>query len=403
MILSKIPVVIPNGDVCMTDRYINKTKRWRVKTLDGTVLKFRAKDLHTPTLSCTSPSKIILTGEHAVVHGYSAVATATDKSVITYYFPSSKPEVTIIIPEFSLRRCWNVGELETMLPLRGEGDCGALRAQAEAADPELVSQVFLLFLSVFGFPLEGGTFVSSFRVPIAAGMGSSASFAVSLLGVMLKLKKSQPQFLKKYGKISDQKLIPFIEKWSYEAEMLCHGKPSGIDNTVALRGGTVDFKKKTDWRPISKASSFPLLVVNLNVPKKTKEIIQRVSKLRENAPEIVNSIFSTMGKISEQVIESLSTGAFDRDLIQLLFRMNHGLLHSLTLAHPNACKVEAVCAEFNVFPKITGAGFGGCLISTVPDGFLVSDLRRALIPLKANCFLVKTNQKGVRWMENIQT
>jgi len=54
-----------------------------------------------------------------------------------------------------------------------------------------------------------------------------------------------------------------------------------------------------------------------------------------------------------------------------------------------------------VFPKITGAGLGGCLISTVPDDFSLEELRNALKQIEVDCFIVKTNQPGVRWMENI--
>jgi len=326
-----------------------------------------------------------------VVHGFSAVATATDRSVITYFFPSREPKLSLIIPEFQFEKSWSFAQLETLLPAR-EANRECLLAQAENADSELICQVFLLFLSRFGFPLKGGVFVSSFRVPVAAGMGSSASFGVSLLGVLLKSR---------FPNEDESELISLLQEWSYASEMLCHGKPSGIDNTVALRGGTVDFKTKNDWKMISEAPSFPLLVINLNVPKKTKEIIQRVTSLRSNAPEVVNDIFATMGRISTKVIESLSSGRFDRELIILLFRINHGLLHSLALAHPKACQAEAICAEFNVFPKITGAGFGGCLISIVPDDFSLGELRNALKQIEADCFIVKTNQSGVRWMENI--
>lgn len=91
-------------------------------------------------------------------------------------------------------------------------------------------------------------------IPIGAGLGSSASYCVSLSTALLAGtgKILLPSVIEASGSVlpstalsateaetnvslSDQDL-ELICKWSLEAEKLVHGKPSGIDNSVCTYG-----------------------------------------------------------------------------------------------------------------------------------------------------------------------
>jgi mevalonate kinase len=96
----------------------------------------------------------------------------------------------------------------------------------------------LLFHS---FP--SGKFVLKSDIPVGAGLGSSASYCTVLATAMLitsgvfeptAIAKSKA--LSNEGNMARDECLGMISKWAYKAEMIIHGKPSGIDNTVSAFG-----------------------------------------------------------------------------------------------------------------------------------------------------------------------
>src|SRR5690242_8139521 len=67
------------------------------------------------------------------------------------------------------------------------------------------------------------------NIPMGAGMGSSAAFAVASAGI----KIGKPNLVK-------------INGLAYEMEKKRHGNPSGLDNTVSTYGGFLWFRKENE-------------------------------------------------------------------------------------------------------------------------------------------------------------
>lgn len=85
--------------------------------------------------------------------------------------------------------------------------------------------------------------VNSIGLPIGAGLGSSASFSVALSGCLMLLRKRLLQEdLSNVTVFQASPVAPkmdelsLINSWSYSAEMIIHGKPSGLDNTTSCLG-----------------------------------------------------------------------------------------------------------------------------------------------------------------------
>ena len=72
----------------------------------------------------------------------------------------------------------------------------------------------------------------SSKVPIAAGLGSSASTAVALIRALIK-------FL---GQSSDEEVV---NQLAFNVEKTIHGNPSGVDNTVIAYEKPIFFIKDT--------------------------------------------------------------------------------------------------------------------------------------------------------------
>jgi mevalonate kinase len=85
-------------------------------------------------------------------------------------------------------------------------------------------------------------------LPIGAGLGSSASFAVCLASSLLLQS----------GTISVVNL-KMVNTWSYLAEQLMHGTPSGIDNAVGTFGGVIAFSGGKIQRQISQYVNVKIL------------------------------------------------------------------------------------------------------------------------------------------------
>ena len=69
-------------------------------------------------LTCSAPGKIILTGEHAVVHGVTAIATAIDKRTVVRLFEIKKQinDHDAIILKFSNNEClkWKLSNIQSI-------------------------------------------------------------------------------------------------------------------------------------------------------------------------------------------------------------------------------------------------------------------------------------------------
>ena len=81
-------------------------------------------------------------------------------------------------------------------------------------------------------------------IPIGAGLGSSASISVCLSAALqLQHGTLTTPF---EGMLESETLLQQkrINNWAFVGEMCIHGNPSGVDNTVAVQGKAVMFKRR---------------------------------------------------------------------------------------------------------------------------------------------------------------
>ena len=88
-----------------------------------------------------------------------------------------------------------------------------------------------------------GKFSLRSDIPVGAGLGSSASYCTVLATAMLitsgvfePSSVARSEALSNDRKTSRDECLRMISDWAYKAEMIIHGKPSGIDNTVSTFG-----------------------------------------------------------------------------------------------------------------------------------------------------------------------
>lgn len=302
------------------------------------------------TIEASAPGKLILTGEHAVVHGKLAVAGALDlrTHVVLTVTPHSHFVLEITAPEQHFE--FNLEETKAK--------------QGEASVPGIVA-----FLVLSQVPEPGNVKVQysvTSRVPLASGLGSSASLCVASAAVIIK-----------WAKGDEEVSLAEINELAFRGEKIIHGNPSGIDNTVITYGGVVQYKQKI-FEMIPLSNVLPILVVNSNTPKNTKVMVEKVRLRHQILPRTMDAVFNTVDQLSEDFIESLKKG--DTSAMEELVDINHGLCWSMGVVTPVMDQILNCGYKYGVKGKMTGGGGGGCcfflLAHGIPEG-LVEDLTAA--------------------------
>lgn len=156
-----------------------------------------------------------------------------------------------------------------------------------------------------GFTIE---FNSS--IPIGAGLGSSAAFAVCVSAAfyIYTMAQVQPNFAKTFNETASmddrEQLNNTVSSWAFLSERIMHGTPSGLDNTVCTFGNVVQFTKcPKRFINIGVKSTMNIMLVNTGVSRNTLEIVGKVKKLREDHTKMIDYILDAMGALVDDVVE----------------------------------------------------------------------------------------------------
>lgn len=355
----------------------------------------------------SAPGKVIVYGEHAVVHGKAALAATISLRSYLHVTTLSKSHRTITLrfPDTQLTHVWNIDDLpwsvfakpskkKTYFDMVTSLDSELVDSlQPHLADvsphepiekrkihQHAASAFLYLFLSLGDASFPGCVYTLRSTIPIGAGLGSSASIAVCLSSALLlqvhALSGPHPDQPPQEGKIQ----IDRINAWAFVAEMCIHGNPSGVDNTVISNGKAVLFKRVNYDRPpkVTPLHSFPelpLLLINTQQTRSTKNEVAKVERLRGNLPDVTERVLDAIDRVTESAHSLLTAPGFSpkdpatSETLGTLMDVNHGLLVSLGVSHPRLDRARELVDIHGVgHTKLTGAGGGGCAICLLqPD------------------------------------
>ncbi|KAF2854775.1 mevalonate kinase-like protein [Plenodomus tracheiphilus IPT5] len=372
-----------------------------------------------PPFMVSAPGKVIVYGEHAVVHGKAAIAAAISlRSYLHVSFLSkSNRTVQLRFPDIQMEHTWNIDDLpwdtftqpgkkKYYYDLVTSLDPDLMAAIQPFIDevspkaPESIRKIhhasacsFLyLFLSLASRKVPPCVYTLRSTIPIGAGLGSSASISVCLSTALLL------QIRALSGPHQDQPPqecelnIERINRWSFVGEMCIHGNPSGVDNTVSSGGKALLFQRREGKPPlvvpIHSFPELPLLLVNTRQSRSTASEVAKVAHLRQVHPALTENILNAIGLVTESAHKLLTSPDFDPTshaslkFLGELVTINHGLLVSLGVSHPKLERIRELIDHTGIgWTKLTGAGGGGCAITilkpqppALPNGHLeISD------------------------------
>ncbi|XP_039847671.1 mevalonate kinase-like isoform X2 [Panicum virgatum] len=341
-----------------------------------------------------APGKIILAGEHAVVHGSAAVAAAIDlytTSSLRLGEDGGAGAVELDLRDSGLTFSWPCSRVRAAL---GEvaGKAGAptpcspdeLAAFAKLLEgqeiPEAkiwlsagLSAFLFLYTAILG--CRPGKAVVTSDLPIGAGLGSSAAFCVSMSGALLTAAGavgvaggSSAEEWESFGKDD----LELVNQWAFQGEKIIHGKPSGIDNSVSTFGSMIKFKKG-ELTNLKSRNPVKMLITDTRVGRNTKALLAGVSERASRHPDAMASVFNAVNSVSEELSSVIELAAEDEiaitsreDKLAELMEMNQGLLQCMGVRHSSIETVLRTTLKYSLVSKLTGAGGGGCVLTLIP-------------------------------------
>ncbi|PWN28419.1 hypothetical protein BDZ90DRAFT_250910 [Jaminaea rosea] len=361
----------------------------------------------------SAPGKVILFGEHAVVHGVTALAASVGLRCYALVQPRGDGKVQLELPELKVNHEWiiadlpwdavpsKVGGLNKATETPTELDARLLRrivqtveSKAAAAERDHASCVaFLyLFMTLGAKSHQGQTFTFRSLLPISAGLGSSAAYSACLASALLYTNGviSIPSASSPISSAD----ADLVNSYAFLSERVLHGNPSGVDNSVAVYGGCLTFTRPSAPRNQHKSNELKLLpnvhakrllLTDTGVSRDTKALVAGVQQRLDQDPSQVNAAFDTIQKIADEAAQLLTSGGKDADVkLGELMKKNHQLLASpLGVSHPSLEEVRNALSTVSpaLSTKLTGAGGGGCAVTLIPSGTpdnVVSEARESL-------------------------
>lgn len=323
-------------------------------------------------VEATAPGKAILFGEHSVVYRGPAVVLAIDRRARVVVRKRDDDRVFFDAMDLGFSGYFTG---ETYVPLQGESWRGKrLQAFLVAARKTMEH---LGAESGLGITLRSD-------IPVAAGLGSSAALSVATVASVGGLLG---------GDLSQEKICEL----AYEGEKVVHGTPSGVDNNISTYGGVLRYEKDVGIERFELEGALPFVIGDTMRKRSTKRLVDRVRRLREREPELVEGVLDSIVRVSESGLAALK----ENDLRRLgdLMNVNHGLLSSLGVSIAKLdIMVHSSRGAGAYGAKLTGAGGGGCMIA-LSDEASIENISRAILRCRGEPHVVSVSYEGVKTRE----
>lgn len=288
-----------------------------------------------PAFTASAPGKAILFGEHAVVYGQPAIAAPVTqvcaRATVTANIRDESGQVMVDAPDIGLKTPFC--ELSKDDPIATAID-GVMR-----------------YLKVARLP--ACTLKITSTIPVASGLGSGAAVTVAITRAMAGFL-GQP--------LPDE----IVSELAYEVEVIHHGTPSGIDNTVITYAKPVFFAKRQPIEVVNIKEPFTILIGDTGISSPTKETVGDVRVAWEATPNHYEQLFKAIGNITRSARQAIKTG--NNKKLGPLMDENHQILQEMGVSSPELDRLVATAKEAGALgAKLSGGGRGGNMIALVDE------------------------------------
>ena len=293
------------------------------------------------TASGYAHGKIILIGEHAVVHNQPAIAIP---------FTSANVKVTI---EHTL----------------GESTIDSIYHKGKLKDaPKNLNNLIKTLNAVclyLGTTSENMQIQITSNIPAERGMGSSAAVATALVRALFNYFNEE---------LTDELLNDFVSI----SEMIAHGNPSGLDANVVRSEESVYFVKNQGAEFFKVELPGYLIVADTGQQGETGETVMDVGKLVMDVKTQAKTMISDLGKLTHRariMIEDKNMKGLGKILSEAQLRLENLTVSNETLN----LFVDTANRHGALGAKLTGSGRGGCMIALADLPETAENIAEALL------------------------
>jgi mevalonate kinase len=309
-------------------------------------------------MKAKAPGKLIISGEHAVVHGRPALVMAVNRYVEATLTPHNRDEIRVSFPGVMTADTMPLAALHALKERLERNyhrfQTGTLPVRHILGAPiEIVYYALIHFAGDAGFEWNQG-FDLDFKtnLPVGAGMGASAATIAATLSVASHWKNKPLHRGDLY-------------RLTLDVERLQHGHPSGVDPFIIVHGGFVRFQHgRAEALHIPRPAMH--LVFTGTPESSTGECVEAVS---EQYPK-EHAIWVSFEKITENLQHALCAEQAER--VRALIREQHRLLCEIGVVPDKVQQFIRLIEEDGGAAKICGAGSvrgdkGGVVLIFQPD------------------------------------
>lgn len=285
-----------------------------------------------------APGKIILFGEHSVVHKRPAIAAAINRGVNVELTPRNDNIVHVVVPVIDYDKEHELTNFQLNYIIDSHNKMIT----------DYIYEVINLFEFQNGFDIN-----VDINMYLGVGLGSSAAVTVSTLKAVSLYANED------YTK--DQ-----IAAIARSVEIKIQGAASPIDTSMSTYGGIIYIDENFKLHPVDVKMNLPLIVQNCQISGNTGKLVESVRQKYEKYPKIVGKIFDAMEQIAVDAKKALEEG--NEEHISSYMNLNQGLLDSIGV---NTLELSQMVYNIRHHgakgSKLTGSGGGGCIIAFCPD------------------------------------
>lgn len=319
-------------------------------------------------VEASAPGKVILAGDHAVVHGKPAILAAINLRCRARLVPRDDDLIEIFSDQVEERVETTLDAIlqktirarEQWEEFRRTNSKAHLR-QITPRDLDLVEiGIGETILATGAAPTSGFSLRIESDLPVGEGLGSSATVIAAVVKVLDK-------------RLQTRMSTSLLSNIVYNTEKKKHGASSGVDVAAAVYGGVLWYRRETDFlrvvTPLSVDHSEKLfdkitLILTGRPEASTGEAVRHVMERAQRAPQETRAIFDEIEQQTKEIAAALRAN----DQARLKDGINRcgDQLEKLGVVPPAAKAIIDQVRGAGGAAKTTGAGsLGGERVGTI--------------------------------------
>ncbi len=317
-------------------------------------------------VTASAPGKLMLFGEHAVLYGKPCIVTSVNQRMRVTVELLEGDVFKLNAPDVGIKN------YQKLISTLGKGDI--------PKGAKFIEYAVLNFITKYKIRV-GVKVTTKSEFSSKLGFGSSSASTVCTIKALSEITGKN---------MSDKNIFDM----SYKTVLDIQGKASGFDVAAAVFGGTIYFLRGGKVIKPLDIKSLPLIIGYSGIKADTVTVINEVSKKSKKFPEIIDNIYSSIGKL----VDTASNFILEQDFANLgeLMNFNQSYLSALGVSIKKLDRMISGAIDAGSYgAKLSGAGMGDCMIALSPPN-KVRTVKTAIKKAGGKVINIKTNVQGVR-------